>query len=217
MNRYLKWVLVLVSAFIFAGCTQMELSIRFNALDGLGKGDPVLFQGNRAGTVTDLKYTDKGDYLVTVQVEKGFEAAFTEDTVCHIAPLPGKDRKVAVVVVQDKTGGRQLQSGDTLAGSDPPPAFPEVTAFLDTVRGRFDEFVDTLKQVPESEQYKAFEKELDELATTMKNSTQDARKEIVESIIPKIREELDRLREKLKSGADKVVPLEKKLDKLEKV
>ena len=57
-----------ITALIFIGCvgTTHNFDIRFSDIQGLRKNDQVFFDKTPIGFVTDVEYTEKGNYIVNV-------------------------------------------------------------------------------------------------------------------------------------------------------
>lgn len=132
-----------------AGCmeTSLTFSVEFSDVSGLKKDDLVYFGRNEIGSVEKVTYTNKGNFLVEVNIATEFKEAVTEDSQFYIGPAPVGEAKAAVIVEQERPGGTILEKGATVAGS--------------TREGYFDRMFDDLRdkaQEAEGELSKAFEK-----------------------------------------------------------
>ena len=69
-----NFIFSVIGVSVFLGCvgTTYNFKIRFNDIDWLRKNDPVFFDKTSIGVVTDVEYTDKGNYLVSVALENEF-------------------------------------------------------------------------------------------------------------------------------------------------
>ena len=76
-----------------------------------------------------------------------------------------------------------------------------------------------MKSIPESEQYKQLENQIDELGQRMKTSGEALQNNIKNELIPKLKQKIEELGRQLKEKGmeDNTVPLEKKLQALEDV
>ncbi|QTA84635.1 hypothetical protein [Desulfonema magnum] len=220
-----KKILILTAlSLLFLGCEDgLRLKIRYDQIQGLKQGDRVFFENNHIGNVTDVVYTADGDYLASVAIRKDFANAATEHSKFYIITDPRDNEKKAIEINLSQKDGEPLQDGAVIDGST------RALAFFDQVLGKFDKGVETLKNgfdqfledlsgVPESEDFKALEKELDELAEDMKQSGKSVQEKIRKEVLPKLKEELDKLREELrKFGREKELdPLEDKIKKIKK-
>ena len=77
-------------------------------------------------------------------------------------------------------------------------------------------YTEDLSKLPESDEVKQLQKDLEELGREMEKAGKATRDKIQDEVIPMIKEELERLKKRLKNfGREKEVePLEKQLEKL---
>ncbi len=63
-----NFIFLAITALVLIGCigTTHNFKIRFNDIEGLRKNDQVFFDKTPIGVVTDVEYTDTGNYLVRV-------------------------------------------------------------------------------------------------------------------------------------------------------
>ena len=61
-----NFIFSVITALILIGCigTTHNFKIRFNDIEGLRKNDQVFFDKTPIGVVTDVEYTDTGNYMV---------------------------------------------------------------------------------------------------------------------------------------------------------
>ena len=71
-----NFIFLAITALVLIGCigTTYNFKIRFNDIEGLRKNDQVFFDKTPIGVVTDVEYTDTGNYLVRVAVEGQFSS-----------------------------------------------------------------------------------------------------------------------------------------------
>jgi preprotein translocase subunit YajC len=210
---------ILILPGLVLGCGRgLDLEVRFDTIDGLAKGHAVVFEGNVIGEVTKITYQSPGTYQVAISIVSGFEAAATEHSRFSIGPSPLDPERKAVVMVHEKKGGAPLARGSVVQGRAPDP-LAGLRPLAEQFRQGFDAFLQDLQKIPETEAYKTFEQELDELAGTMKNSSGAVREEIRNTVIPLIKKQLEAFRRSLErlGRGDEVTPLEKKLDAIQEI
>lgn len=214
---------MLLLPLIFAGCTpdSLNLKIRFDQVHGLLKGDRVLFEHNPVGMVTNVTYTDGGDYEVAVVIQKDFAGIATEYSRFYIIDDPNSERHKGIEITQARTGGKPLKNLATIEGSTKASVFLEkmVGGFekgFEEIEKGFERFVKELSRVPESEAYKNLEGQLKELSEEMKRSGNEAREKIEKQWLPQIEKELKKLKERLrKMGREQELkPLETEFKKI---
>ncbi len=217
-----KILTLMILLLVFLGCEDVLcIKIRYSQIQGLKQGDRVFFENNHIGNVTEIVYTADGDYLTSVSIQKDFANAATEHSRFYIITDPRDNEKKAIEINLSKKDGTPLQDGAIINGSI------GTSAFLDQILGKFDKGLETLKKgfdqfledlsgVPESEDFKELEKELDQLSEDMKRSGKSVQEKIRNEVLPKLNEELDKLREELrKFGREKELePLEDKIEKI---
>ncbi|MCF8045642.1 MAG: MCE family protein [Desulfarculaceae bacterium] len=203
--------------FVISGCTPFELDITFDTVKGLKKSAPVIFEEQTIGSVDRIEYSEDGKFLVSVTIEKEFRNAVRTDSVFYIASDPSDAEAKALFMAHESETGSPLESGKTVKGQPyaPSSAMGIFKEMVDDMDRGLDRFVRDMKQLPESEQYKRFEKELEALSEKMKTAGEKTRDKIRDEIIPKLQKKLEEL--KKKGEKEKIKPIEKKLENLQKV
>ncbi|SLM29724.1 conserved hypothetical protein [Desulfamplus magnetovallimortis] len=214
-------MLFVFSFLLFPGCIVKDYQLLFPAIDGLKKGDFLIFEKNSIGKVTEVIYTEQGEYLVSIDVEKNFDAALTEFSRFEIVNSPLNDSSMAIVMTLEEKGGTPLERGVAVKAEKPASmvSLDRVTPLFKKIENSFDNFVNNLKGIPESESFRAVEDKIDELRQEMKNSGKEIQDNIRNNIIPKLEKQIEELKKKFKEKGEpeKVEPLEKKLKELQDV
>ena len=213
-----KLLLLNLSMFlVISGCTSFELNVTFDTVKGLKPSASVLFKQQTIGTVDRIEYSQEGDFVVSVTIEKEFRNAVRSDSVFYIAPDPSSAEEKALFMAHESETGSPIESGKTVKGQPyaPNSAMGVLKDMMDDLDQGLDRFVRDLKQLPESEQYKRFEKEVEALAEKMKTAGETTRNKIQNEIIPKLKKKLEELEKK--GEKEKVKPIEKKLENLQSV
>ena len=76
-----KNILLLVAvSIVILGCysKDLNLKIRFVQTEGLRADDRIIFEKNHIGKVNAISYSERGDYIADVKIDKGFKKAVTE-------------------------------------------------------------------------------------------------------------------------------------------
>ena len=110
------------------GCMQSSptFQVRYPEVSGLKIQDPVYFQQNEIGKVLKISYTQQGDYLVELNIAADFKNAATVDSKFFIENNPKVQQGKAVVIVQEKPGGKALEGGAIVQGSVRPGLLDDV-------------------------------------------------------------------------------------------
>ena len=84
------------------------------------------------------------------------------------------------------------------------------------LKQKFEQFSQELRKVSESEAFKKLETELKDLAGEMEQSGKAARKEIEQQWLPRFKQELEKLKERLRKlgREDELKPLEIELERI---
>lgn len=146
-------ILTIAAALLLAGCFDSSLTfqLRYNQLSGLKQGNPVYFENNKIGQVEKISYTEKGDYLVDVQIATEFKNSTTEDSKFFIGPNPVEQQSMAVIIEQEKPGGAILKKGSIVEGSVKPGLLEGIVRSITKQSGvTEDEMRDTMQQLKES-------------------------------------------------------------------
>ncbi len=216
-------LMLLLLPLISLGCEadNLNLNIRYDKVHGLQKGDQVIFEQHPVGIVTDVSYRDNADYLVTIVIKEDSNAVATEHTSFFIADDLFRKGHKAVEVAQIRPGGSVLKNRATVEGST------RASVFFDQMKGglekgfenlkqKFEQFSQELSKVPESEAFKELENELKDLAGGIEQSGKTARAEIEQQWLPRFKQELEKLRNRLRKlgREDELKPLEIELERI---
>ncbi len=214
---------VLLLAFL--GCKEdvLNIKIRYDQIQGLEKGNRVVFERNHIGNIKDIFYSAEGKYIVDVVIKKAFANAAKDNSEFLIIDDPKGNNKKAIEVVATGSGGAILKDGSTLEGSmkstnDLDQLGDKIYEGLENVRKGIKEFIESLGGIAESDEFKRLEGELKDLAEQMKHSGKSVHDKIQKELLPKIKEEIEELRKKLRElGRDEEVePLETQVKKMMK-
>jgi paraquat-inducible protein B len=213
----------LILGLVFLGCKEDALHIkaRYDQIQGLEEADRVIFEDNRIGQVTGVFYSEHGYYLVDLAIERHFANAVTEHAAFFIIADPQNEGQKAIEMIQTRRGGSPLQDGATVQGSIRSSAvFSQMRGDfekgLDHFKEQFEQFFEDLKSLPEHEEVKKLEKELERLAETMMKSSKSVQKEIQKEWLPWLKEEISKLRERLRKFGreEELEPLDTQMEKI---
>ena len=111
-------MLSVIIALILFGCfgTTYNFKIRFNDIQGLRDNDQVFFDKTPIGVVTDVEYTDTGNYLVSVAVEDKFSSLPKDSSTFYIDSNPENEGQEAVRIIQIKDGGNIIEKNTIVEG-----------------------------------------------------------------------------------------------------
>lgn len=221
-----KLLILMIVTIIGFGCEaeNLNLTIKFDHINGLKANDGVIFEENQIGRVDNVTYTKEGDYLVDVVIYKTYMNEATEYARFFIVSNPKNSEQRVVEMIQILEGGQPLQNKSVLEGSSQSSAIIErlgkdLTKEMDSIRKEFNEFSEELKKIPDSQAYKKLEDELDNLYDQMKQSGEEVNETIKKEILPRLEEELENLKKRFheKGQGDELKPLEIKIEEIKNI
>jgi len=221
-----KLLILMIVSIIGFGCEaeSLNLTIKFDHIDGLKANDGVIFEKNQIGRVDNVTYTKEGDYLVDVMIYKTYMDAATEHARFFIVSDPQNSEQRVVEMIQILKGGKPLQNNSVLEGSSKSSVIIErlekdLTKGMESFRKEFDEFSEELKKIPDSQAYKKLEDELANLYDQMKQSGKEVKETIQKEILPRLEEELENLKKRFheKGQEDELKPLEIKMEEIKNI
>jgi len=221
-----KLLILMIVSIIGLGCEaeNLNLTIKFDHIDGLKANDGVIFEENQIGRVDNVTYTKEGNYLVDVMIYKTYMNAATEHARFFIVSDPKNSEQRVVEMIQILKGGKPLQNNSVLEGSIRSSAIIErlgkdLTKGMESFRKEFNEFSEELKKIPDSEAYKKLEDELNNLYDQMKQSGKEVNETIQKEILPRLEEELENLKKRFheKGQGDELKPLEIKMEEIKNI
>lgn len=210
---------------IFLGCEgDLNLNIRYDKIQGLEKEARVIFEQNQIGTVKSVSYDPAGHYFANVAVKREFANAVTEHSKFFIVTDSQDKDKKAIEITLSQKEGVPLKDGATVEGSTKSSGFfdqlrDKFDEGLGGIKKQFDKFVNGLHNIPEGEDFKELENELNQLAEEMRRSGESTREKIQKEVLPKLREELENLRKRLEEFGreQEMEPLEDKMEEIKRI
>lgn len=129
-SKYILPFLVFLLVILTSCDDTLSFNIRYKTISGLTKGAPIYFQQNMIGTVTDVSYTEQGNYLVGVAINKGFHHAATVDSHFYLGNAPDAPKTRAIIVEQQQAGGPPITTDMTVTGEQYPGIFDGLSKML---------------------------------------------------------------------------------------
>ncbi|MDY0374361.1 MAG: hypothetical protein RBQ72_01370 [Desulfobacterium sp.] len=231
MGLFQKITLIIISAFflILMGCNTLGLTVNFKELHGLTQGAPVILDYTVIGRVKEILPLKNGTYPAALEIDPDFKTLVTDHSTFTLVPeYKGQDLiPRTIVMVNNKTpGGSPLTDGSIVEGFSP-TMMPEVSKTIKKFAAGFEAFKEKIGRIPETDEYKQFEQSIDELAQNMKESGEEIKEQIRNEILPKIEQEFEAFKQRLKdlqnqNPQDQVTqpelePLEQKLNNLREI
>ena len=199
-----NFIFSVIAASVFLGCagTTHNFKIRFNDIEGLRKNDQVFFDKTPIGFVTDVEYTEKGNYIVNVALENKFSSLPKESSTFYIDSNPETEGQKAVRIIQIKDGGNIIGENTIVQGQSKYNAIygqiiNDFRKNFHVIESEINEFVEGLKDLSESEQIKQIERKLDKILAELKNLSTETKYKLETEILPRIKEQIEELRRKL--------------------
>lgn len=210
------------AALLLTGCFDRthDFTLRFRDVHGLAKGDPVYLEESIIGTVDGVTYTDQGDFLVDISIRREFEPAATQTSRFFVDALPDTHQKI-IRVVQLTPGGEPIAEGSVVDGRTKFAVLYEQLARqvgekVADLEAGLNVFLEELQAIPEKEQIKRLERELDRILADLGQMSREMEQTLENDILPKIEKKIEELRKKLQRSGDPddLKVIEEKLDRI---
>jgi len=223
----LKKIFILLSmSFVIPGCYSgdLNLKIRFAQTEGLKADDRIIFEKNGIGKVEAISYSERGDYIADVKIDKGFKKAVTEHSRFFIINDPLEKGRKAIEMIKVAEGGVPVEKGDIIEGYTRFALLlslmeEDFSKAMSELSHKINKLSDEIKQIPESREIKKFENYLNQLKEKMQKDGKEFREKIQKELLPWLEKEIEKLKQRLrKFGREKEVePLEVKMEELRKI
>jgi paraquat-inducible protein B len=216
-----------ITALALLGCneTTLNFKIRFNDIEGLRKNDQVFFDKTPIGVVTDIEYTDTGNYLVSVAVEDQSSSLPKDSSTFYIDSNPETGERKAVRIIQIKDGGYIVEKNTIVEGQSKYIAIYGQIANkfrkdIHELESEINEFFKGLQNLSEDEQIEQIELQLDKILAEIEDLSAQMKQKLETEILPRIKKQLEELRrwleeigkeEKLKHVEQKIETISAKL------
>ena len=219
--RNVRIFLVLALVIILSACGKNNLifQVEFDAVDGLKDGDLLVHGENVIGNVEDVQYSDKGNFLVDVNLQKQFRPLATHSALFYISDSHDSESKVLELVKSSSEDNLFILEDQIIKGST------KASGMTQKLQNQFEDALQLLSNSLESswvdwkeqtldQQIAHLEEELDRILVELEGFTTSARKEFEENVIPQINKQINALKEELeKLGKESELDdIEKKLD-----
>lgn len=217
---------LLIISVVILGCysRDLNLKIRFSQTEGLKANDSIIFEKNYIGKVDAISYSERGDYIADVKIDKGFKKAITEHSRFFIINDPAENGRKAIEMIKVAEGGVPLEKGAIIVGSTRFSLLlgqmeEEVGKVMSEINHKINKLAGEIKQIPESGEIKKLENYLKQLKEKMDKEGRAFREKMQKELLPWLQEEIEKLKERLrKFGREKEVkPLEVKMEELRKI
>ena len=199
-----KLIYPVIATLVLFGCggTTYNFKVWFNDINGLKKNDQVFFDETPIGVVTDVEYTDTGNYLVNVAVENKFSSLPKDSSTFYIDSNPVAESEKAVRIIQIKDGGNIIEKNAIVEGQSKYSAIYGQIANnfrknIHTMESEINEFIKGLQDFSESEQIKQIERQLDKILAEIENLSAEMKHKLETDILPRIKEQIEELRRRL--------------------
>ena len=192
-----------ITILILIGCNGTHnFLIQFDDIRGLKKNDQIYYEETPIGIVTDVDYSDKGNYLVSVAVDKKFTGLPKDSSTFYIDSDPETSGQKAVRIIQIEDGGNKIEKNAIVQGQS------KYAAVYGQIAGKFrnnvrlleteiNEFFEKLKNISIDEQIKQIEIQLDRILAEIEDASAEMKYRLEKEILPRIREKIEDLRRRL--------------------
>ncbi|NIA20185.1 MAG: hypothetical protein GWP07_07140, partial [Xanthomonadaceae bacterium] len=184
---------------------DLRFNIRIESLDGLKQDDRVYFKDYPVGKIESIRVAKDGFFIVQVCIQDAQRAVALKNHLFILdddPELPGK--KAIMIKKGDKPSTVPIHEGETVTG------FTSLSYYLqknrETIKeaseelGRsFDQFIQELKELPESEQYQELKKSLQESLEELLKEGERYKQKIQQDILPELQKQLEEFKQKFQA------------------
>jgi len=221
--RKFKHVLVMLAGLLAAACSgDLDIAIRFPAVEGLQPADRVLVDAQPVGEVQEVSYTSQGDFLVAVRIAKAQAALATREGIYFIDADRDRQGHKAVVIVPPDSGGTPLADGEIVSGMSAWQARlkrmqDQIAMAAGALIERYGALWDEAQNLSPSEAIRRLEQTLDRILADLDHLGQSARETLRSEIMPWITDQLETLRRELEAlgRSNQLDPLDDKVRRIE--
>jgi hypothetical protein len=216
-----KFIFPVIAALVLFGCggTTHNFKVWFNDINELNKNDKVFFDETPIGVVTDVEYTDAGNYLVSIAVENKFSSLPKDSSTFYIDSNPVAEDEKAVRIIQIKDGGNIIKKNAIVEGQSKYSAIYGQIANnfrknTHAMESEINEFIKSLQDFSESERIKQIERQLDKILAEIENLSAEMKHKLETDILPRIKEQIEELRRRLKQigREEKLIYVDQKIE-----
>lgn len=209
-----------------AACAQPDLSLTvgYERVNGLTRGDRVLKDRTEIGRVADLAYSGEGAFQVKVVIRREFRQAATENSRFTIIADPAAPERRAIEMLQVRPGGAPLADGTKVAGATGYSARLEqflsgVEQNLGGLQTQLNAFGEELRRIPESEAVRKLEQRMAEFVAQLQQAGRETREKLLEEVLPRLEKEVEALRKRLQDlgREEEIGPLERQWENLREI
>ena len=217
LRSYYCTLFLLFSAMtMFSACLPIADDLRFNvqieSLDGLKQDDRVYFKDYPVGKVESIRVSKEGSFIIQVCIQDAQRAAALKNHLFILdddPELPG--RKAIMIKKGDKPSTVPIHEGETVTG------FTSLSYYLQKNREMinetseelsrsFDQFMQELKELPESEQYQEMKKSLQESLEELLKEGERCKQKIQQDILPELQKQLEEFKQKFQTEKPETAP-----------
>jgi paraquat-inducible protein B len=205
------------------GSDDLSFHIQYDDVGGLKSGALLRHGQDTVGRVDDIKYTEAGNFDVTVTIDEPYIAAAKSNTLFMISTSDAGSKFINLIDVN--TGAAQLIKEDQLiVGADSYSGTSQqwqnqinkvINTFSESVSKAWSDW----ERQTLDEQVAYIERELDKVIAQLKNLSESARQSIETEVMPQLRQQIELLKKRLEAleSEDKLGPIEKKLETIDEM
>ena len=218
LQRLKLWCSFMLVAAMAASCLRgPRFTTELTATRGLRAGDPVKYEGEQIGEVTDVKSLATGNYQVTFAVKPDRVGAVKTDSIAALRD----DGGIHIDIVTREASGSpappnaQLQGAANAAEEALREGHNQLKGLAGGLEQMLNQLNSSIESINKSPVWDQFHKDLDDLQKQVQQAGEQGT-EILNREIPKLQNELNRLKEQLlaQGKSDEARRLQKQLDDL---
>jgi paraquat-inducible protein B len=216
LSRYGALFLLLSGLVMVSACFPLTDDLRFNiqveSLDGLKQGDRVYFKDYPVGKIESIRVANDGSFIVHVCIQDAQRAAALKDHLFILdddPELPGK--KAIMIKKGEKSSTVPIHEGETVTGFTSLSYYLQknretISETLEALGQTFDQFIQELKELPQSEQYQEMKKTLRESLEELLKEGDKYKEKLQQEILPELQKHLEDFKQKFQAEKPETAP-----------
>lgn len=195
----LCWVFMLL---LSCSSSALSFKIQYERINGLKPEQNVIYESNPVGRITRIELAKEGHYLVSVMINPDSIKTVTVDSEFFIVQDPQAPAQQAIEIVSTSSeDSKALEEGVVVKGMETNSSTDllmkgltkRLTEGLGGLKEQLDLFSGQIEKLPESKEFKQFERELKRFGEEMGKAGKQIQERMNKEIIPELQNQLDKL------------------------
>ncbi|MBN2333799.1 MAG: hypothetical protein JXO49_11835 [Deltaproteobacteria bacterium] len=214
--KYVLGLLLLVGVLICSACMGMDNDLKFNLefdqLQGLSEGDRVYFKEYPVGTIGMIRVHEDGMFLVQVRIQDAQRAVASRNNVFVLDNDPVVVGKKAIMIKKGRKASLvPIRDNETIAGCTSLAYYLQrnretLEETSEVMSKTFEEFLNDLKDVPQSVEYRDLQRSLRETLEQLLQEGEHYKEKVQQEILPELQRRIEELKQQFQLSTEEPLP-----------